>query len=273
MRETLPIRPGFEGAIWRYDDPARVFPQHWHDELEVNIVTAGTARYLVGSKRYDLASGAVVWLFPGEEHVLVEQTRDCRMWIGVFAPALLRRICVAPEHRVLRARRPEGEFAARLSGPVMNRLARLYAEIAAAVDDQARTNAGLAYALLLTWSAFRDADPLALDVALHPAVRKAVSLLRAEPAIVSLGEVARRSGLGESRLSRLFHHQIGMTMVDYRARQRLERFLTIYDGGERTMLAAALEAGFGSYAQFHRVFWRVLGHAPERLRRASAQSP
>jgi AraC-like DNA-binding protein len=32
------------------------------------------------------------------------------------------------------------------------------------------------------------------------------------------------------------------------------------------MLDAALEAGFGSYPQFHRVFKRMMGHSPMQFR-------
>ncbi len=52
-------------------------------------------------------------------------------------------------------------------------------------------------------------------------------------------------------------------MVDFRNRIRLGRFFNLYGTGQRhTMLHAALEAGFGSYPQFHRVFKRELGCSP-----------
>jgi AraC-like DNA-binding protein len=66
----------------------------------------------------------------------------------------------------------------------------------------------------------------------------------------------------------LFKQQTGVALVDFRNRQRVERFLQIYGTGQRlTMLDAALEAGFGSYPQFHRVFKRVIGCSPGRYRR------
>ena len=45
-------------------------------------------------------------------------------------------------------------------------------------------------------------------------------------------------------------------------RLRVERFLARVDRGGGNLLEAALEAGFGSYAQFHRVFRRMLGVNP-----------
>lgn len=86
--------------------------------------------------------------------------------------------------------------------------------------------------------------------------------------MLTMDELARRSGLSTHRLSRLFKQQTGIALVDFRNRQRVERFLGIYGTGQRlTMLQAAFEAGFGSYAQFHRVFKRVTGISPGEHRR------
>jgi AraC-like DNA-binding protein len=40
------------------------------------------------------------------------------------------------------------------------------------------------------------------------------------------------------------------------------RFIEAADSGQSTLLAAALEAGFGSYSQCHRAFSAVLGCTP-----------
>jgi AraC-like DNA-binding protein len=48
----------------------------------------------------------------------------------------------------------------------------------------------------------------------------------------------------------------------------LERFLEIYGRGRRVgALEAALEAGFGSYSQFYRVFRQTIGENPNEYRR------
>ena len=97
----------------------------------------------------------------------------------------------------------------------------------------------------------------------HPAVEKAARLIRSDPGALRLVELARRSGLSPSRLSRLFKRQTGIAWVDFRNRERIKRFLNMYGAGQRhNVLEAALEAGFGSYPQFHRVFRRVMGCTP-----------
>ena len=77
--------------------------------------------------------------------------------------------------------------------------------------------------------------------------------------------------MSPSHLSRIFTAQTGVSISRFRNLQRLQRFLELYGSGRRTTaLAAALEAGFGSYAQFHRVFREQTGRSPSALRTAAA---
>jgi AraC-like DNA-binding protein len=138
----------------------------------------------------------------------------------------------------------------------------MFSEIVAAPGQPGLFNAGLAWAFLSAWQQFEQAADVPVhDV--HPAVEKAARLIRDENVSLKLEELAQRSGLSPHRLSRLFKQQTGIALADFRNRERLERFLQFYGAGQRvTMLVAALEAGFGSYAQFHRVFKRVTGRSP-----------
>jgi AraC-like DNA-binding protein len=65
--------------------------------------------------------------------------------------------------------------------------------------------------------------------------------------------LARKHGVSVSRLARAFKAEMGMSIIEHRNRARLQRFFRLVETG-RGLLPAALEAGFGSYAQFHRVF-------------------
>jgi AraC-like DNA-binding protein len=60
---------------------------------------------------------------------------------------------------------------------------------------------------------------------------------------------------------------MGVSLVDYRNRLRIDRFFECIQrtGGNGNLLDAALEAGFGSYAQFHRVYRKFLGTTPRDI--------
>lgn len=80
--------------------------------------------------------------------------------------------------------------------------------------------------------------------------------------------LARRLGTTADKLGRAFKATLGESVRDYRNRLRLGRFLSLVDPSGGNLLQAALDAGFGSYAQFHRVFRSQFGCSPiEYLRR------
>jgi AraC-like DNA-binding protein/quercetin dioxygenase-like cupin family protein len=261
MRQQLELPTSLDGNLWKYR-PAEANTAHHHAELEFNLVTQGNGLYLLAGRKYEIRRGDLLWLFPAQEHVLIEQSPDFEMWIGVCRPKAVRRIATDSNARVLRQTNPAGEHCRRLQHPALVRLEKLFSEIAASSDQPGLFNAGLGYALLTAWQYFGHAANVpVLDV--HPAVEKAARLIRDETTPLNLEELARRAGLSPQRLSRLFKQQTGVALVDFRNRQRVERFLQLYGTGQRMkMLDAAFEAGFGSYPQFHRVFKRVTGRSP-----------
>lgn len=267
MRQQLHLPKSLDGNLWHYHQQGRANAMHHHAELEFNLVTQGSGLYLLEQRKYEIRRGDLLWLFPAQEHVLVEQSGDFEMWIGVLKPAAIQRIATDEGVQVLRQNNPPGDYCRRLPQPALARLERMFSEIVAASSRPGLFNAGLAYAFLSAWEQFaQSADVPVQDV--HPAVEKAARLIRHESNLLSLEELASRAGLSAHRLSRLFKQQTGVALVDFRNRQRVEKYLQIYGTGQRrTMLDAALEAGFGSYAQFHRVFKRVTGRSPGEQRR------
>ena len=270
MKERLTILDGYDGAAWLHRNSGYIHPPHHHDELEINLVVGGTASYLLANARYDLRCDTQIWFFPAQDHVLLNASPDFTMWIVVFRPALVERLCTGDETRILREPDPPGRFCRRLSRSRAAWLCALLTELADDYGaDAARFNAGLAYALLSAWRAHLEApDVRGRDV--HPAVEAAAHALRHEDPNHpwTLDALGRHCGVSPSHLSRLFARHTGVTIVEFRNRRRIERFLALYGSGHRhDLLSAALASGFGSYAQFHRVFRRIMGCSPAEYRR------
>jgi AraC-like DNA-binding protein len=269
MKDVLTLPGGLDGWVWRYRFIRHAPRRHHHEELELNLVTAGTARYLVEDRRHDLRRSTLIWLFPGQQHVLLDPSDDFEMWIAVFKPGLLKRMCRTTDSRVLRCDNPQGQFSRQIAERSLRRLETLFAELAAARNDPPRFNAGISYALLSAWSIHQQTAETTSGLELHPAVERAARLIRQQDHdALSLDQLAEESGLSASRLSRLFKSQTGVSLVRYRQRFQLEKFLKLYgQGRDRNMMHTALQAGFGSYPQFHRVFRQMMGVSPAAYRR------
>lgn len=273
MREHLEIPAGLEGFVQLRHATGQAVRQpmtgwHSHAEVELNLVRHGSGRYLVRNRRYDLRRFTLAWFFPGQEHILLDLSSDFEMWIVVFCPGAIRAACTTPGTAVLRKSAPPGHFCRLLPAAPAEQLDALCRQVAASVHEPEAFNAGLRFLLLRAWQLYTSAPPPSGGYDLHPAIEQATRLLAEEEQAMRLEELAQRAGLSPARLSRVFKRQVGLSLTEYRNQRRVERFVRLYgEGRKMSMLAAALSAGFGSYAQFHRVFREVMGCPPARYRK------
>jgi AraC-like DNA-binding protein len=95
-------------------------------------------------------------------------------------------------------------------------------------------------------------------------VRRVLAALERD-ATVRGQELARELDVSPGHLARVFKSELGVSLVEYRNRMRLRRFFDDVERGERNLTKAAHAAGFGSYAQFHRVYHQLQGGTPSDL--------
>lgn len=259
-----PLRPpptGLPWGVWFSAASSTLLPRHQHDCAELNLIMSGSLAYrLDGAKPLlEASAGQLLALPPGVAHELIRSSEDLTLWVievkGAEPPSWLAHASVwTPTERWRSA--------------VVAVLRKLWMRPAVedAVDLQARL-----------WATFLAVEiaPTPRPVPLHPAVLRAKHACeRLAGRTLDISSLAQESGLSSSRLAHLFAEQLGITPLQYRNFAHVQRFIRIYDGDERNLLAAALDAGFGSYAQFHRTFRQVCGEAPAahfRWLAASAQ--
>jgi AraC-like DNA-binding protein len=271
MKEKLQIRAGAGGSAFAVRRMLRQLSPHHHDELEVNLVLTGKASYLFGNRRVPLLAGSMIWLFPKQEHVLIDWSPDFSMWVVVFKPGLVTRCSGRGDRRVLRSPDPGDIFCRQIEPRRADLLNQVYESASGEERDLEFVNAALDYALVASWDAYQFASEPLPRTDVHPAVAKAARLIAEADAPLALEQLAGKAGLSAARLSRLFKRQTGISLTAFRQRKCLERFLRLYRTGKRyTLIEAALLAGFGSYPQFHRVFCRVMGMNPAAYRKTVA---
>ena len=235
--------PGRRAQSWRHQ-PAYRRPRHFHPEPELNTVCKGSAVIGLGDRVVRLGPGGVILFHPGQDHVLLEASVDLELWVVALRPDLA------------------GQGLHSLS-----RVASVGESLSpAAVSTLEDMLAGLAQVSDATVVETRTVDIFAMIQAHlstnHVLSRRALEEASARPATPG-AELARHFGVDQSVLSRHFHAAFGVTFVSYRARQRAMAFVRLVDEGQ-SLTSAALAAGFGSYAQCHRVLTKVLGCTPNR---------
>jgi AraC-like DNA-binding protein len=277
FKEQLAIPEVCGGTIWPHHGNAYFHPRHRHDGLEFNLVVSGRGHYEVDGKRYVLGVGSLLWLYPGQNHHAEERTPDFEMWIVVLMADLITRTCTAGPAAALREPAPMGEPCRVIDWRDTRRLDQELARIRQS-DSVDLRKAGLAYSLLDAWEAFLSSTSSPGDSVVGPEVQATMRLLAQDPAM-SRETLSERVGLSPAALSRQFREQLGVTLVTYRQRLRLEHFVELACDGRYTLLDACYRAGFGSYAQCHRVFQESMGCSPreyltkiQRRQGAQAQS-
>jgi len=85
---------------------------------------------------------------------------------------------------------------------------------------------------------------------------------------VNLHQVAKRVGLSEERLSRLFHESLGVTFSEYLNRLRLDYCRRALRESKDSITEIAFSAGYQSISQFNRRFRAAEGMTPRAYRAA-----
>lgn len=249
------------GQIRRVISGARLEIDHHHDDLEFNLIIKGSGAYRIDQEAHTLRPGTLIWLVPGQRHSLC-RSPVLEMWVAVVRPELADASWL-PELAAHPSRL--------LPGDELIDLDTLLSQVAQDSDEPALYNAGITYALRRAWRVSR--DHVTERKPMHGAVTRALLSMRESGAGLSLREVAARAGVTAPYLSHLLFEHTGRGFVEWRNRIRLERFMTAWRPNAN-LLSTALEAGFGSYTQFHRIFTQLIGCSPgEWVRRPAAERP
>ena len=235
--------PGRRAQAWRHQ-PAYLRPRHFHAEPELNLITRGTATFGIGNEQKTLSRGDVVLFHPGQDHVLLSASADLGLFAVALSPELAARACGA---------------LAQVSSRGFRMSALETTEAERALSDLAGDTSGSTVDAPLA-DLFRAAG--ARSAQTHVLSRLALQHVSTNPG-VSGTELVRAVRTQPSALSRHFHDDMGIRLVEYRARLRLIAFVRLVDQGH-PLSRAALDAGFGSYVQCHRVFSATLGCSPRR---------
>jgi AraC-like DNA-binding protein len=248
LYQPFPLPTEARAHIWRHA-PATRRPRHFHAEPELNLITGGSATFAMREKVFRVVRGDLLCWPPGQDHVLVEASDDFDLFvIGVTADFSMRVLVDTPDVASV------GPIQVRLPTSALAELEAICVAPGSASDVPAIERR--------VGDLWRQAHALrrAAD-SVHVVTRRTMESLYQRPGL-GRSDIARLLRAHPTEISRHFHNDMGMTLSAFRSRLRLLCFIQAVDGGAPSLLAAALNAGFGSYSQCHRIFQQTFACSP-----------
>lgn len=255
----LPTHETAEAYVWKYT-PVNWGrrPRHFHIEPELNLIASGRATFGIGNTLVEAERGDLIGFSPGQDHVLLEASPDLFLFAIGMDPTLSSEVL-----------KDDG-------APITPMRMRLAPDDFKALLDRASSTVdrkGVEQPCAELWEHVhwlgrkREAGTNRL----HVLTRRTLALLASSPDL-GLDELAARFRAPASEISRHFHQDVGLTLVQYRTRLRLLNLIRLMDTAGTSLLSAAEASHFGSYSQCHRVFQAELGCSPREFFQSGIRS-
>lgn len=282
-----PSQSDFAYGLKAWRGAFQVMPrEHRHHDLEANYLQSGSVTYLISGRRVRFEPGRWYLFWAGQPHHVLEHAPQTEAAWLVLPVGWVGRLGLETEH-----------LPGLLRGQVFGTRWRGRAEVHRVAQwiwmlrqDEARWRETAAMQIESAWRELvlrglaplgeqevgAPRAPLPLEAPSSEPVQGARDAVTRMAEVLStqyldpglrVEEVAAAVSLSPAHAMRLFKKQLGLTVGDYLARQRVahaQRLLITTDQGVH---AVALNSGFGSVGRFHDAFKRQTGQTPARFRR------
>lgn len=257
-----------------------------HPYCEFSIVLEGAGFSFVEGEKVWRKPGELLLLGPGNPHWGCIHKFPLRFITVYFLPAVL--IEMGPQSdgvRILRRFTAKQSLAERLVHPPRQVLLQLKAAFREMVAEFAGSRFGREVKLrtllleqlvrLLRWEQAqgRDLGGEELEVDWRPILKTLQHLRDHYPEPIYARDVARATGVSESRLKALFQKALGISWVKYLQGYRIHRAAAFLNESGYNVTEAALAVGFDSFAHFNKTFRAFMGVSPKHYgaRRGSSR--
>lgn len=264
----------FDVNLYKHSSSSTV-RKHGHSYIEIMVCTGGECRHIVNETESTLRCGDIFLMHPGWSHKIIipEFFEHVTLACTKEAPLLL-----APELKASESFKklfcPESSDSASVSlSPAEYHV--IYAFVSLMLDEFSAKTIGWQSIMRSSYSSF--IVQLCRFKALHD--DKTGNMSRLADLIsymeknfrkpLKLSILARKAGVSQCHLTRLFQKNYGDSPINYLIRMRIDhaRKVLLLGGKELNISEVAAESGFSDSNYFDRQFKKVTGLSPLQYRR------
>ena len=259
----------FDSIKERKTDKFRV---HTHVELEIGFISSGEGDYIINGQHFQARDGLTFLVRPNDQHCIPT----------IFTPELvsfnlhitsyyLWHICSEYiDLNVLRmligGQAIQQCFEGR--GEQILGIKRL-------CDDPGKNRMQIKFSVLqLLVGIANELDPIGVvtnedrtALAHFGDIQKAIKFMNEHLSEqITIDDIAKSANLGLSQLNKHFRHITGASPYEYLILLRIERAIELLRSTDDTILDIACDCGFGTHANFSKLFRRITGITPSECR-------
>lgn len=262
--------------------PGRIFPWHWHDEVECFYIRQGNLVYHLQGKEMVFGPGDVGFVNTGILHMTQPGNREaCILQVHIFHPSLIhsnQQDSIAKRYTVPLTTNKGASIMYFPASSEEATAARSYMDEAymAAQEEEAGWEFVIREAMTRLWLLLLRSMPPATD-AQHPAdSERLMTMLRFiidhydEP--ITLEEIAASAHISKKECERCFKRQINLLPFEHLTQYRLDTARRLLLETDQSVTDIALGCGFSSSSYFGKCFRSYYGISPSDYRKMREQA-
>jgi AraC family transcriptional regulator, melibiose operon regulatory protein len=254
---------------------------HWHDHLEMNVITSGSMTYLINGRQVHLSEGAIYCFWAAVPHQVISAEKNTELHC-VYLPFADFLSLVVPsdfKNDFLAGHVLTSSAIDEADSITVKRWVRQWDDASEQVMEILRDEVRLRVRRLTTEQrakkphgivddAHRRHGTQVADRRVIARVEQMTSFINREfSKPINVSDVAGISGLHPTNATATFQKVLGQSIAQYLRQRRLNHALKLLADSDMAIIEVAFESGHGSLSRFYDAFQRQVGCTPKDYRR------
>lgn len=254
----------FDNADW----PAGIYPLHYHDHFELELVTSGKGRQIFNGEEFKLSKNDFFLLRPNDYHQITSE--------GISFSHIKVKPSILPKWIIQKLHSFKNPIVFHLTDKQYDKFYFLFKmlkdEMEEGEHDKSLDIKASIAEMIFTLFIRLDKDNTSLYDDSVPA--KVIYFLQKNNRFtqkVPLDEIAQYVGYSKFYTSSMFHKQYGITIQDFIINQRIEYAKKLIIETDLSITEIVIESGFASTSNFYSKFIKYVGCSPLKFRKDHKQ--